>query len=563
VAATPLFGGGNSTSATSASASTLAVNKPANVADNDVLILFAYCQFAGTVSSVPSGWTLAAGFANRAAGIYYKHIPTAADESPSSYSFSFSGTGRVVLQCFRLVGSTSSPFDAAGTEATQAGGPNTTLPAASPTTADSVLLAFEYWNNSSTAIAVITHDAAMTEVAQIASPNTSNTSGTGIAYQVLSASGTTGTRTYSTAAASASQGGRMVTFKSGVTVTEPTGIASDEALGSPAITTVLATAPTAVGSDETLGTPEVTTTVTTSPTAVASDENVGSPEISTALATGPSSVASAEALGSPDLTTTVTASPSGIGSDEALGSPELAAILAASPAGIASAEQAGSPTLSLALDTTPSAIDTGEAFGSPTLSIIMNLAPDGIASGGAVGTPAVSSTLTVAPPSIVPGPVFGAPTITATLQSSPTGIATGEAFGSPKLYKIVAPTGIASSEAFGPFPTVTALLTVAPTGIAGPATFGTLTVSTLLTVSPAGTPSQGTQFGSPVLVLLPHDFTATPTGIQSGEVPGHPKLSGSLFHYEHVIVGSLSPRRKAGKLAPPNGADSARWRGSN
>lgn len=136
----------------------------------------------------------------------------------------------------------------------------------------------------------------------------------------------------------------------------PGGIASAEALGTPALRQVLSIgrggaseeafgAPTlahrlvpgGIASGEALGAPALVLRL--DPAGIGSEEGVGSPSLQQVLAIP--SIASEEGFGAPSLAPAV--SPVGIGSEEALGAPVLTLTLA--PAGIASAEALGNPVL--------------------------------------------------------------------------------------------------------------------------------------------------------------------------------------------------------------------------
>ena len=215
MAVTALFGPGNSTTASSAAATTLAAAKPANVTDGDLLVAVAFSQFAtGTVTSAPAGWTLIAGtaFTAKTGGVYYKAIPSAAAEAPTSYSWTFSGSGRVALDVFRVTGTNPiTPIDAVGALAVQGVG-NTTLPSVTAVAANALLMGVAYWNNSTTAVSVVTPGAGMTDGEQVASPTTGSTSGIDVAYQQLNAAGATGTRLFATNPSAATSAGVMFTI---------------------------------------------------------------------------------------------------------------------------------------------------------------------------------------------------------------------------------------------------------------------------------------------------------------------------------------------------------------
>jgi len=215
VAVTTLFGPGNSTTASSAAATTLAAAKPGNVADGDLLVAVAFSQFAtGTVTSAPAGWTLIAGttFTAKTGGVYYKAISSAAAETATTYSWTFSGSGRIALDVFRVTGANlTAPVDAVGALAVQGVG-NTTLPSVTAVAANAMLVGAAYWNNSTTAVSVFTPGAGMTDGEQVASPTTGATSGIDVAYQQLNASGATGTRLFTTNPSAATSAGVMFTL---------------------------------------------------------------------------------------------------------------------------------------------------------------------------------------------------------------------------------------------------------------------------------------------------------------------------------------------------------------
>jgi hypothetical protein len=110
-----LTGAGNeTTNVTTAAANNLSCNKPANVADGDLLVAQVIEQTAfataGHVMTAPSGWTLASAAipndTRRVVAVFVKYIPTASSESATSYNFSASGgeTGRWGIKINRVTG---------------------------------------------------------------------------------------------------------------------------------------------------------------------------------------------------------------------------------------------------------------------------------------------------------------------------------------------------------------------------------------------------------------------------------------------------------------------------
>lgn len=565
MAVTPLFGTGNSTSATSAGASTLAVDKPANVADGDVLVIFAYCQFAGTVSSAPSGWSLATTLPSRAAGVYYKFIPTASGETDTSYSFTFSGSGRIVLQCFRVTGAEPSPLDAVGSDAGQLPGPGTTMPAVSPATADSLLLAFQYWNNSSTTVSTVTCDAAMTEGEEVATPTSGNTSGTEVSYQQISATGSTGTRAYTTSPASASQGGRMLAFKARpdtTTVSPSSAAASAEMFGTPALSPpwIALRGAGAVDAGTTSVSPVVPATATTGDLSVLT---VAAKPYNTTITT-PSgwtkigehtngTTASGTDTGSMIVAVYVkeSATPGAIGSIGQTNANSMSAVVntymkapgtvwnhSTFTQGFDAVHEANySATGDAGLSVVTGNVIVASTAVNADLGTITAQAVGGMS--GATLTATNSRTygditagndhsILVVDVVVRSGSSDSAPTFTYTNSSSTSGTTIWLKLGleDPPASLTVNPDAVASVEAFGT-PTVSATLTSSPEGITPDEAFGTAVVSTTLTASPAAIDTSEA-FGTATVNVAGPAVTVNPDAIASVEALGDPVVSVTL-----------------------------------
>lgn len=216
VAPIPYFGAGNSTYATTAGGATLTVGKPSNTTDGDLLVAYIYNQNTGaTMTGVPTGWTLATSLSTRGGGIYTKPIPTASAETDTSYTWTLSASGRLIVNIFRVTGADlTNPIDAAGTQGAEISSV-TSYPDGSITTnyASSLLLGFIFWNNSSTTVTTVAQPGTMSAGDQIASPNTSNTSGTFIGYEGLSTIGATGDRTFTFSPAAVNGAGLLLAIK--------------------------------------------------------------------------------------------------------------------------------------------------------------------------------------------------------------------------------------------------------------------------------------------------------------------------------------------------------------
>lgn len=191
------IGAGDLETATSDSANALTANKPANTADDDLLVAYVCFRNSGATITPPSGFE-ELGFSdfNATWGIYGKPITDAASE-PASYEFTTAGAGssRCTLAIFRVTGANlTTPKDAEGADS---GNNNQTSVEAPSVAADStnclLLMAIHGHKADSTAPGV-TPDPAMTELVEL-SAGTSATTTTQLSGEALVSSGATGTRT--------------------------------------------------------------------------------------------------------------------------------------------------------------------------------------------------------------------------------------------------------------------------------------------------------------------------------------------------------------------------------
>jgi hypothetical protein len=315
---------------------------------------------------------------------------------------------------------------------------------------------------------------------------------------------------------------KLIMLAFGVEAIQPSGIATSEAFGTPALT------PGAV---------------TLSPGGIASAEAFGTPALSARITVSPSGVASAEAFGNPTLTPgAVTVSPSGIASAEAFGTPALAASITISPSGVASAEAFGTPALSatITVDLNNQGIPSDEAFGTPALAASITVSPSGIASAEAFGTPTLTPgavTIDLDTQGVPSAEAFGTPTLTpgaVTIDLDTQGIPSAEAFGTPALAASITidldTQGIASAEAFGT-PALAATVTISPSGIASAEAFGTPTLSVVgaqvIDLDGQGI-SSAEAFGTPLLIGTGTQIIQ-PSGIPSAEAFGYPFLRGGFI----------------------------------
>lgn len=210
-----LFGGSDSTANALATGTSITVNKPANVAVGDTLFVYFYGQFAGTPGGL-SGWTAAKTLGSRAGGCYYISVTnsTVLSGLPSSWTFTDSGSGRLCGIIWRVTGADlTNPIDAVGTEVTQGSTSPLVVPAVTAGVPNALLMVLTYWNNSSATTSTVSPDAALTDGQQTSSPTTGNTSGIDIAYQQLTSTGSTGTRSNTVSPNDASHSAFMFTIK--------------------------------------------------------------------------------------------------------------------------------------------------------------------------------------------------------------------------------------------------------------------------------------------------------------------------------------------------------------
>ena len=299
-------------------------------------------------------------------------------------------------------------------------------------------------------------------------------------------------------------------------------------LGEPTVTTLLQSAPTGIASGEALGQPAVSQAgglQTAQPTGIATAEATGTPTLGSILGVQPTGIASVEALGQPSLAAFLTAIPTGVASAEALGQPTLGSILGASPSGIASQEAVGVPSIQTQLTVNPTGVASAETLGQPVVAAFLTSAPTGIASAEALGQPSVLGKLDVAPSGIVSAEALGQPVIGTVMAVIPTGIASAEALGQPIISTILlaVPTGIASCEALGQ-PSTASQSTVIPTGVASAEALGQPSVSTMLVAVPVGIASLEA-LGNPTVGTR---LIVTPDGVASVEALGQPAIHALL-----------------------------------
>jgi hypothetical protein len=191
-------GVGDTSSATNPSATSLTISKPSNVADGDLLLAVVISNTATGTVTTPSGWTaIAASTSVRRGGIYYKAVPTASAETPTSYTWSGFGAGRMVGTIGRVTGvDLGTIIGASATAETAGASGSVTLPAVSPTGLNNPLISVVYANpGSSNTDATYTYPAGFTQPSPYHVTVDTGTASTSISLGVkqLSSAGTTGT----------------------------------------------------------------------------------------------------------------------------------------------------------------------------------------------------------------------------------------------------------------------------------------------------------------------------------------------------------------------------------
>ena len=207
-------------------ATSVTVNKPTNVADGDTLVVWAYFRNNSGTITPPSGWTAVSGSLQTTQATiqaFTKPIPSAAGETATSYTFSYSGTtARCNLTCFRATGvDSTTPIDASGTWVTT-GTTSIVLPAVTAVSSTAMLIGFALAQMGSTTVPTLTPPGGMTLLIEDDFNNGTNDSSTGVFFKSLSSSGSTGTQTITVSASPSSVAGFMFTLNPAVTIVNAT-----------------------------------------------------------------------------------------------------------------------------------------------------------------------------------------------------------------------------------------------------------------------------------------------------------------------------------------------------
>lgn len=214
-----LTGAGNVTTVSLASSGSMAVPKPANLADGHAMVCYLFFRNASGTITAPSGWVLlgTTNTVDETCAVYAKPVPTASAESAAStYTFSSSaGAGRALAICALATGfDLTSLQNAYGAQAAHTGTGSVVLPAATLTAGNKQLVAFVLTNNTTTgSVSNITPPAGMTSVQQVTIDNgTSATSTLWVGQELVAATGSTGTRTVTVSPVAANSQGQLIAF---------------------------------------------------------------------------------------------------------------------------------------------------------------------------------------------------------------------------------------------------------------------------------------------------------------------------------------------------------------
>lgn len=227
-----LTGAGNLTSyAPSTNGQIVLLDKPANIADGDLLVAIVTFQNADVapVITVPSGWTkigpALAGNPLRATAVYVMAVPAASSVSATSWTWTTNtASGRRRGMLFRVTGANlSNPEDAFGAWSGATGTTSAILPSVTTTYTNSALLAVVYTQNAAgTGYPAFTPPGDMSSIATINTP-TDALANTGLwaGSEVVSV-GASGTRTVSFSPSATNSGGFMLALRSADGVPLPT-----------------------------------------------------------------------------------------------------------------------------------------------------------------------------------------------------------------------------------------------------------------------------------------------------------------------------------------------------
>jgi len=192
------FAAGDFTTSISTSSASAVLNKPTNIADGDLLVAFIYCQTSGGSITAPAGWSLlSADFSSpRTCGWYYKPIPSAAGEAPTSYTFTYSTGSRNVNVLFRVTGADlTNTVDVVSTTMASYGGTAAAAASGITTTRDgSLVLCGTYINDGTAQTGTFTQPSGYTDIWQGQTPS-GNTSAVDVSGLVQAIAGATGTAT--------------------------------------------------------------------------------------------------------------------------------------------------------------------------------------------------------------------------------------------------------------------------------------------------------------------------------------------------------------------------------
>lgn len=170
------------------------VNKPAGTVSGDLLIAFVHSDAGDSAATytAPAGWTQNGTTSTATPGISKVFTKTAGGSEPSSYAFGSGVNSSIVIIIVCVTGqATSSPVNINATWATSntAGQASQVAPSISPTVVNCLLLCS--WSSNNNTTASYTPPGGMTEMQDA----WSNWQFASAAYQALTATGATGTRT--------------------------------------------------------------------------------------------------------------------------------------------------------------------------------------------------------------------------------------------------------------------------------------------------------------------------------------------------------------------------------
>jgi hypothetical protein len=242
-------GTGNVTTNSGASGTGVVVNKPANLANDQLIVALVYTRNSGATFTPPVGWT-ALGYVGNNCGFaaYGRYVHTASAETATTYTFTASTSSRWATEAFLVAGVNSNTFaDVNAASAQESSGTTITAPAVTPTADGSLLVTCHQGHIASTTVPTMTAPSGMTSVGQFNVTAAPSSGSFNLASTLALGTGTggvsTGTKVATLSVTKSNGSSFAFTLKAGSYVPPPPSLVSF-AVGAPATDRFVATAST-------------------------------------------------------------------------------------------------------------------------------------------------------------------------------------------------------------------------------------------------------------------------------------------------------------------------------